>query len=269
MQTVCLPGFVKPDNGEGHMNAHRIESAEALPMTAKAFQKILAGLVFAFALLASTYLHAQQNYDPRLVAMLPTYCKYTQPFRVSIPENNIPEEVDRWTQLTGGMLMHLHHYCWGLMDTNIALLFAKTPQERMMYLKLSIGEFDYVIRYATPEFALLPEILSKKGENLMRLGRAPLAIPVLERAIEVKGDYWPPYASLSDYYKEAGDLAKARQWLEKGLSASPNAKALQRRLAELRKGDGKRASYAPRLQRPQALSAEKASAQEQSQSSER
>lgn len=215
---------------------YRIESGQD-PRVAS--RKMIVSLGLSLALLASTYLHADQQQDARLGAMLPAYCKYTLTFRQAAPQNNIPEEVERWTNLMGPTFVHMHHYCWGLMQTNHALLFAKNRQERMSYLGISIKEFDYVLQNATPGFVLLPEILNKKGENLIRLGKGPLAIPVLEHAIELKADYWPPYASLSDYYKEAGDVVKARQWLEKGLSASPSAKALERRLAELRAGNGK------------------------------
>jgi tetratricopeptide (TPR) repeat protein len=73
----------------------------------------------------------------------------------------------------------------------------------------------------------------KKGENLIRLGRGPSGIKELLRAAELKPDYWPPYAAISDYYKKNGDLKDAREVLEKGLSASPDAKALKERLANL------------------------------------
>jgi hypothetical protein len=55
----------------------------------------------------------------------------------------------------------------------------------------------------------------------------------LERAIELKSDYWPPYASLSDYYRDIGDRSKAREVLEKGLVSIPGSKALKTRLAKL------------------------------------
>ncbi len=45
--------------------------------------------------------------------------------------------------------------------------------------------------------------------------------------------HWPPYAVMSDYYKKKGDLKNAREVLEKGLLASPDAKALKERLATL------------------------------------
>ena len=74
---------------------------------------------------------------------------------------------------------------------------------------------------------MLPEIHTKKGENLMRLGRTALAIAELERAIQLKPDYWPPYAYISDYYKKKGDTAKAREWLGKALAFAPDAKGLR------------------------------------------
>jgi hypothetical protein len=54
---------------------------------------------------------------------------------------------------------------------------------------------------------------------------------------------------LSDYYKEAGNTQKAREYLELGLSHSPDAAALKRRLNEL--GDAKQPkSGAPRKVQP-------------------
>jgi Tfp pilus assembly protein PilF len=86
---------------------------------------------------------------------------------------------------------------------------------------------------------LLPEILTRKGENLLRLGQAATALRELEQAAELKPDYWAPYAYMSDYYKETGDLKKARELLETGLSHAPDAKGLKRRLEELDAGPTK------------------------------
>ena len=59
-------------------------------------------------------------------------------------------------------------------------------------------------------------------------------------AIALKRDYWPAYAHLSDYYREKGDVAKARETLQTGLSHAPGAKGLERRLAELRSDAGRK-----------------------------
>jgi tetratricopeptide (TPR) repeat protein len=166
--------------------------------------------------------------------MLPRYCANTQAFRDVIPGGNHPDEIKRWGSIMGVQTFHaMHHYCWGLMKTNRGVLFARGRQVRRFYLEDAINEFNYVIRAAPPDFVLLPEIFTKKGENLIRLGQGPQASLELQRAIDLKPDYWPPYVAMSDYYIGIGDIKKAREVLEKGLSASPDAKALKERLAKL------------------------------------
>jgi hypothetical protein len=172
-------------------------------------------------------------YDPREVAGLPRYCAYTQLFRDRVPGGNNPAEIQRWYSVLGETFHAMHHYCFGLMKTNRGLILARDEQWRRFYLNDAIAEFDYVIERAPPDYVLLPEIFMKKGENLIHLGKGPLGTVQLLRAIESKPTYWPPYAVLSDYYKKAGDLKNAREVLEKGLSASPDAKALKERLANL------------------------------------
>jgi len=190
--------------------------------------------------LAPGYPEQVEAMDSREVAMLPRYCPYTQVFRDRVPGGNNAAEIHRWSNTIGPVFYAMHHYCVGLMKTNRALLIARTPQYKKFYLESSLEEFDYVIRHATSDFVLLPEILTKKGENLIRLGRASSAVLELLRAIELKPDYWPPYAVLSDHYKSTGNVDKAREVLEKGLSLSPDVKALKTRLAELRAVNDKR-----------------------------
>ena len=140
------------------------------------------------------------------------------------------------------MFEHIHHYCWGLNDVNTAKLFARTAQERGDDFAASIGEFQYVIDHASDDFVLLPEIYTKQAESYIAIGKGPLAVPVLQRAIDLKRDYWPAYADLSDYYRASGDIKLARDWLDKGLTIMPDVEALKRRLADLDATDVKRTS---------------------------
>lgn len=182
-------------------------------------------------------------YDPREMAMLPPYCKYTEDIKLKVPAGN-PEEAARWRSVMGPTFGAMHHYCWGLMKSNRGLILARTRQARMGWLSLSIPEFDYVIANATPDFKLLPEILTKKGENLIHLEQAGPGIQALTRAIELRPDYWPPYVAMSDYYKRTGDTKTAREVLEKALSFSPNSTTLKTRLAGLETGKDKEKSKA-------------------------
>ena|SRR5437879_1921324 len=216
----------------GNLRLWRCEGVRALACAA--------GLV---AIAIATAAQAQWPYDQRSVAMLPAYCKYTAYYNSQIPGQDRAEVVAEWERWGATMGMqnfrHMHHYCKGLEAINYALYSARTKLDRDRLLRAALNEFDYVIPRVAPDFAVLPEILTRKGETLVRLGRAPEGVGQLNRAIELKRDYWPPYAALSDHYKKAGDLANAREWLEKGLSAAPDAKALQRRLAELDKSSRK------------------------------
>lgn len=174
-----------------------------------------------------------EGYDPREVGMLPGYCIYTQVFRDRVAAGNNRQIIDQWYAQMGPVFHTLHHYCYGLMKTNRAVLLARDETTRRFYLLDSLTEFDFVIQRAPPDFILLPEILSKKGENLIRLGKGALGAQELERAIELNPNYWPPYAHMSDYSKSKGEIKAARDWLEKGLATSPDARGLTRRLTEL------------------------------------
>ncbi len=200
-----------------------------------AFGVIMAAAVPIYAQNIPGYPPSVTAYDPREVALLPRYCPYTQLFRDHVPGANNPAEIQRWSSVLGQMYIHMHHYCWGLMKTYRGLILARDEQSRRFYLNDAINEFDYVIKRAPPDYVLLPEILMKKGENLIRLSKGGDGILQLLRATELKPDYWPPYAIMSDYYKDHGNLKDAREALEKGLSASPDAKALKKRLANLDK----------------------------------
>jgi tetratricopeptide (TPR) repeat protein len=173
------------------------------------------------------------SYDDREVGRLPNYCKYTQDFRIKVPGGNNPAQIAYWTSVMGETFNAMHHYCWGLMKLNRALYLARSAQVRTYYFGDAILEFDYVLEHSTEDFLLRPEILTKKAQSLIKLGKGPLAVPILERAIELKPDYWPPYVQLSDYYKESGQVALARETLEKAMALSPGVETLKQRMAEL------------------------------------
>ncbi len=199
-------------------------------------KRVIALAVMATALFAHTHTNAQIREDPREWAMLPKYCLYSPGYYQRAPAGTVnPAELARWKTMLGPTYEHIHHYCMALQEIVYADFFARTPQSRLRSLENSIGAgyIEYVIERATPGFALLPELHTKKGEVLVRLGKSLLAIAEFQRAIELKADYWPPYAAMSGIYKDTGDIAKAREWLEKGLAAAPDAKALARRLDEL------------------------------------
>jgi tetratricopeptide (TPR) repeat protein len=171
-------------------------------------------------------------YIPRELELLPKYCMYAQAFRENVPGGNDKAELARWEATLGPTFHHVHHYCYGLMNETRALL-AREERTRGFYWNNAVLEFDYVLQRTTPDFILMPELLTKRGDSLLRLGQIARGLESIEQAIAVKGDYWPAYARLSDYYADAGDIEQARESLNRGLAAVPNSKTLQQRLAEL------------------------------------
>lgn len=184
------------------------------------------------------------EFDPREVARLPPYCIYTAHFRENVPGGMNKEESQQWQTILGDVFQTLHHYCWALMYLHRAKFLAPDARTRGWNYSSAIHDIDYVLNYVNAkgrhDFVLLPEILTKKGEALVGLGRGARAVAEFERAIELKPDYWPAFAQISDYYKSIGDLTKAREALESGLSRSPQAKGLERRLRELDEETAKR-----------------------------
>jgi tetratricopeptide (TPR) repeat protein len=177
------------------------------------------------------------EFDPREVSRLPPYCIHTAHFRENVPGGMDREKSQPWITTLGDVFQTLHHYCWALMYLHRAKVLAQDERTRRWNYSQAIHDIDYVLNYINAhgrhDFVLLPEILTRKGEALVGLGRGPRALVEFERAIQLKPDYWPPYAHVSDYYKGIGEMSKAREALESGLTHSPQANGLQRRLREL------------------------------------
>ena len=137
------------------------------------------------------YPRSVDAFDRREVALLPKYCIYTQLFRAGVPGGSDQAMIKLWSSQMGEIFNDMHHYCFGLMKTNRGMFLSRDSMSRRFYLTDAIGEFDYVISRAAEDFVLLPEIVTKKGEVLLQLGRGPLAEYEFERAIGLKADYWP------------------------------------------------------------------------------
>src|SRR5262249_40319009 len=160
---------------------------------------------FSSLLPAASIARAAEGASDLQLSMLPRYCLYTEAYRGRLGAN--PVEEAKYKALLGNMLIHLHHYCYGLLYTNEFTMGTGSTLEKLRGLRGSLAEFDYVLRSAratNPNFVLLPEIYWHKGKNMLRLGLVG-GIFELEQSIKIKPDYWPPYADLSDYYKKTGE----------------------------------------------------------------
>lgn len=177
------------------------------------------------------------------LARLPAYCPDTIGFMHNRGVEPDPAKIARWVGVMGELYKGMHHYCWGLIAAMREMSgLNMAERDRRFLLETSINEYDFVISRATDDFPVLPEILTWRARSLLRLGRVGEAIANIERATTLKPDYWQAYAYLSDYWRDKGDTAKAREVLQRGLANAPEATGLQSRMAKLERAEAKPAA---------------------------
>lgn len=176
--------------------------------------------------------------------LLPPYCPNTQIISRIYGRQQAPSNYDAKTKpyvdLYGADFWHLHHYCFGLVNViRSHREFDRRKRDRL--LRESVGEINYVLKGISPDSILRPELHVKKAQSLILMGRGAEAVGDLKRAIALNPAYSVAYASLSDYYKEAGKKELALTTLEEGLSQSPTERSLLRRYERL----GGKKTFAP------------------------
>lgn len=194
----------------------------------------LASTILTFlAVLVTSPLHAQDEFTQDELRALPRICHAQKFINGALFSPLVPEaERKRWATELGPSYEAFHHYCWAL----IYLRRASDPSMsvfRQSNYQIAVSNFDFVLRNATPDFVLLPEALLRKGMTLRLLGRDGNAATSFLEAIRLKADYTPAYSSLVDLYLDLGDLAAAREVLERGLKQAPHSKILSSKKLEI------------------------------------
>lgn len=169
-----------------------------------------------------------QNWRKKIVSgRLPNWCAYTQ------THTHVDSIGKKYQQIFGPTWIHMHHYCFGLDQINIAMQNWSNETIRNRYLQLSIGEFDYILKRSDSNFILKPEILAKKGEVLLLVGKSMEAVQAFYEAIELRCEYIPAYTALADYFFRHNDTFQAQRILERGLKCVPGSEVLKNKLAEV------------------------------------
>ncbi|MCG3188183.1 MAG: hypothetical protein LKCHEGNO_00076 [Burkholderiaceae bacterium] len=186
--------------------------------------------VFALAaLLWALAAHAQrpQNVTPAEMALLPSYCVDTQGFNYGDASWNTSPRASYWVARMGPTFWHQHHYCWALIKWRRALEPGLPPQVRNGRLGDAIGDLEYVVRNATPDFPLLPEVFYRIAEIQLLLDNQIAAKEALDDALRRKPDYWPAYLLWANTLAKAKLTREARAHLELGLRQSPRSPQLR------------------------------------------
>jgi tetratricopeptide (TPR) repeat protein len=167
---------------------------------------------------------------PQEVTLLPEYCPYTITFTSQYGSR---EGTAQWMERLGPAFKSMHHYCWALIAMNRAKRVNATAMEKRHNYNSAVSDIDFVLRYAKEDFPLMPEILSRRGEALIKLKEFGRAETDLRKAIEIRVDYWPAYTRLAECFRAQGKRDAAIQTLKDGIPKVSDARMLQRLLAEL------------------------------------
>jgi tetratricopeptide (TPR) repeat protein len=196
------------------------------------------------------------------LALLPEYCPDTQGFNYGDQYGgNMSPRAPQWVALMGQTFWHHHHYCWGLVKMQRARRPGIGNDRRRGGFIDAIGDFDYVIRKAPPDFPILPELYLRMGEAYEELGEIDNSLQSFAQSAKYKRDYWPAYVAAARVFERANLKARALGQLAEGLRYLPDEERL--RAPYVRLGGDLRAllqSYAAAANAPAAAPAASAPA---------
>jgi hypothetical protein len=183
-------------------------------------------MLLAAALTGSALANAPQGITAGEVALLPPYCPDTQTFTLEGSPDSPTQRQARWVGMLGRSFWDLHHYCWALINTRRATMPGLTRAQRDHLHRWAIGDALYVIRFASPDFALLPELWHRIGLYQMQVGDPIGALESFNKSREAKPDYWPPYVEIARIQQSIGRQAEALKVIHEGLVAAPGTPQL-------------------------------------------
>ena len=184
--------------------------------------------------LGNAFAQKPPNVSAGELALLPEYCVDTQGFDYKDQySTQMSPRAPYWVGLMGVSFWHHHHYCWALIKTRRALAPGVRPEQRTGGLVDAYGDLDYVVRNATPDFVMLPEIFLKMGDTQIELGSVSLALELYAESARRKPDYWPAYVNAAVALEKLGMKKDALGRIAAGLSRAPNDPVLQKNYKRL------------------------------------
>lgn len=184
---------------------------------------------FLLALFTALPTHAEDklNITKADLSMLPRYCvdKLTQEGDTVM--------FSRWSSVMGHDFLYMHHHCYGLIHMTRAYRPGLRKIDRDFQRQKAINEFEFVIEKAkNPDFIMLPEVFSRRGEAMGLLGDTLHAEESFEEAARRKADYASNYGRWAEMWIARGNRDKAKAVIERGFKNSADSKHL-RQLAKL------------------------------------
>jgi tetratricopeptide (TPR) repeat protein len=134
--------------------------------------------------------------------------------QVSPAERRVAEE-----SIGANTYLHVHHHCAGV----AWLARSKTelnPQQRRFMLGRAKAESGYTLRNTTSASPLYSNVLTNLARVAQAEGNVPGAEGFFDQALQAKPGDAQTYVAMAILYRDTKRLPKAREILEKGLTAT-------------------------------------------------
>lgn len=114
----------------------------------------IVGVLLAASVCERAHAQQQGRWTPAEVAMLPAYCQA----RLARDE----AQLSHWNRTFGRTtVLHLHHYCYGLLHMQRANATTNGAQRRR-HFGSAVKQFDYVLRHWGPDSPLYQEVQANR-----------------------------------------------------------------------------------------------------------
>ncbi len=167
------------------------------------------------------------------MGLIPAYCKDANSFGYGGTADSMSPNAPKWVAMMGPGFWAVHHYCWA----QIKLMRIQGPSVSQTIKQGTreavLGDLLYSIENSPPDFVLLPEIYTKRGQVHLDLKRPAAADASFAKARSLKPDYWPAYVHWAAYLQSIGRKASAKELAEEGLAYAPDSKSLRKLLSDL------------------------------------
>jgi tetratricopeptide (TPR) repeat protein len=151
-------------------------------------------------------IRAAINVTPAELDLLPDICKHTQTTDFGNAIYGAPSaEAKAYIQKIGETFWAMHHYCWGLVKLARAEKLSTSAQQRVGLRESAADEFNYVIRHASRDSPVIPEMWFMKGRSLALLKRHGDAIICFDKALSVNPSYAAAHAEKLETLIRLGD----------------------------------------------------------------
>lgn len=223
------------------------EFAQQRPLFTETTRRLLLGLMLTgMAGLASA--NKPDDISEAEMKLLPPYCIDTMGFGYGDASFNTSPRAGHWVALMGRSFWAMHHYCWAQINMNRSRRAGIPSQTRKAIWESVRGDYGYVLKNATSDFIMLPEIYTRIGEVELLLAHPDKAGEAFARARQQKPDYWPAYSHWAEFLMKIGRRPEAMKIVISGLENAPGSKVL---LEQYRVLGGKMSDLPKPIEKPQ------------------